>query len=334
MRLTRMIPTVATLFVIAATLPHAQSGQSGQSGQTAQSAQTQQPAPAAQTGRGRGGPQQPPRDPPPEFFSKNEPKGLVEFELMTWPEVYRAIHKEGKTTALIYFGGTESRGPQNVNGGHTIMGRANVKAIAIRLGNAIALPVIPYSQNNASAQTTGTIGLTSEIQGMLCEQLAEQAIATGFNNVIFLNDHGGGTNVYGQIAKKLEDKYRAPELASRNIHVFYASEVYAKAQGDFDEWLKTNNLPVSGHAGIPDTSTMMYLQSLENRPNVYTRLDLLPVAVTVPNPTDPNAPRPVASGVSGDGRASDVKYGKMAMDIKIDYAVKQIQTFLASVGAK
>jgi len=54
----------------------------------------------------------------------------------------------------------------------------------------------------------------------------------------------------------------------------------------------------------------------------------------VPNPTDPNAPRPVASGVSGDGRPSDVKYGKMAMDIKIDYAVKQIQEFLKSVGAK
>ena len=301
--------------------------------QTPQNPQTPQP-PAQGQGRGRGGPQQPPRDPPPEFFSKNEPAGLVEFELMTWPEVYRAIHKEGKTTALLYFGGTESRGPQNVNGGHTLMGRAIVKAIAIKLGNAIALPVIPYSQNNASNQTTGTLGLTSEIQGMLCEQIAEQAIATGFNNVIILNDHGGGTNVYGQIAKKLEDKYRAPELADRNIHVFYADHVYAKAQGDFDDWLKKNDLPVSGHAGIPDTSTMMYLQQLENKPNAYTRLDLLPVAVTVPAPTDPNAPRPVASGVNGDGRKSDVKYGQMAMQIKIDYAVQQIQEFLKSVGAR
>ena len=130
--------------------------------QTPPPSQTPQ-TPGAQQG-GRGGPQQPPRDPPAEFFSKNEPKGLVEFELMTWPEVYRAIHKRGKTTALIYFGGTEHRGPQNVNGGHTIMGRAIVKEIALKLGNAIALPVIPYSQNNASAQTTGTLGLTDEIQ--------------------------------------------------------------------------------------------------------------------------------------------------------------------------
>jgi creatinine amidohydrolase/Fe(II)-dependent formamide hydrolase-like protein len=293
------------------------------------------PAGAAATAPQGGGRQggrgaQPLQMPPPEFFSKNTPKDLVEFELMTWPEVYRAIHEQGKTVALIYFGGTESRGPQNVNGGHTLMGRAIVKAIALKLGNAIALPVIPYSQNNASAQTTGTIGLTSDIQGALCEQLAEQAIATGFTTVAILNDHGGGTNVYGQVAKKLEDKYRAPELASRNIHVLYADTVYAKAQADFDTWLKDHNLPVSGHAGIPDTSTMMYLQEQEKKPNAYTRLDLLPVAVTVPNPTDPNAPRPVASGVSGDGRQSDVKYGKMAMDIKIDYAVKQIQEFMAA----
>jgi len=296
--------------------------------------QTGQPAQGGQGRGGRGGQQQPPRDPPPEFFSKNEPKGLVEFEMMTWPEVYRAIHKEGKTTAILPFGGTESRGPQNVNGGHNIMGRAIAREIAVKLGNAIVLPLVPYSVNNASAQTTGTLGLTNEIQGAIAEQIIEQAIATGFNNVIIVNDHGGGTGVYGDVAKKLEEKYRAPELASRNIHVFYASRVYSAAQGDFDKWLEQNKLPTSSHAGIPDTSTMMYLQEQEKKPNVYTRLDLLPVAVTVPNPTDPNAPRPVASGVSGDGRQSDPKYGRMAMDIKVDYAVKQIQEFLKSVGAK
>lgn len=310
----RTISACGLMFVITASLlAHA-----------AQNAPATQPA----AGQGRGASQQlPPRDPPSEFFSKNEPKGLVEFELMTWPEVYRAIHKEGKTTALLYFGGTESRGPQNVNGGHTLMARATVREIALKLGNALVLPVVPYSVNNASDQLTGTLGLTEDIQQMLCEHLAEQAIATGFHNVILLNDHGGGLNAYRNAAKKLERKYRSPELASRNIHVFYADQVYQKAQNDFDEWLKTNHLPVSGHAGIPDTSTMMLLQQKENKPNAYTRLDLLSVAVTEPNPAA------VPSGVSGDGRKSDVKYGQMAMNIKIDYAVKQIQEFLRSVGA-
>src|ERR1700733_8847715 len=105
-------------------------------------------------------------------------KPLVEFEMMTWPEVKHAL-EAGKTTALVYTGGTEQRGPQNVNGGHTLMGREIVRAIALRLGNAIAMPVLPYTPNQASAELPGTIGLTPEILGVVLERIAEQAIVTG-----------------------------------------------------------------------------------------------------------------------------------------------------------
>src|SRR5499425_2045174 len=111
--------------------------------------------------------------------AKKQP--LVEFEMMTWPEVKQAI-AEGKTTALFYTGGTEQRGPQNVNGGHTLMGREIVKTIALRLGNAIAMPVLPYTPNNASADLPGTIGLTPELLGAILERVTDQAMATGFRN--------------------------------------------------------------------------------------------------------------------------------------------------------
>ena len=101
---------------------------------------------------------------------------LVEFEMMTWPEVKQAL-ADGKTTALFYTGGTEQRGPHNVNGVHTLMARATVKAIALRLGNAIAMPVLPYTPNQASAELPGTIGLTPEILGAVLERIAEQAIS-------------------------------------------------------------------------------------------------------------------------------------------------------------
>src|SRR5215813_9753890 len=45
---------------------------------------------------------------------------LVEFEKMTWVEVKCEI-AAGKTTALIYTGGVEERGPQNANGGHNLI---------------------------------------------------------------------------------------------------------------------------------------------------------------------------------------------------------------------
>jgi creatinine amidohydrolase len=247
---------------------------------------------------------------------------LVEFEMMTWPEVKQAL-ASGKTTALFYTGGTEQRGPQNVNGGHTLMGKATVKAIALKLGNAIAMPVLPYTPNNASADLPGTIGLTPEILAVVLERIAEQAIVTGFKTVVLMGDHGGGQpNVYRDVAKKLDDKY-----APQGSRVFFCDEVYAKAQGDFDKWLSDNGYPVSSHAGIPDTSEMLYLGG-----DAWVRRDLIKTALgdsVLPRGQrrDPNAPR-VNNGITGDARRSSAELGKKAFDMKVDYAVKQIRGFL------
>src|SRR4029078_13229757 len=116
---------------------------------------------------------------------------LVEFQMMPGPEVKAAV-EGGKTTALVYTGGTEQRGPQNVNGGHNLMARDTVRAIAVRLGNAISLPCRPYTPNNASPQLPGTMGLTNELLGTILERISEQAIVTGFKNVVLMGDHGGG----------------------------------------------------------------------------------------------------------------------------------------------
>ena len=247
---------------------------------------------------------------------------LVEFEMMTWPEVKQAM-ADGKTTALFYTGGTEQRGPQNVNGGHNLMGKATVKAIALKLGNAIAMPVLPYTPNNASATLPGTIGLTPDILAAILERISEQAITTGFKNVILMGDHGGGQpNVYRDVAKKLDDKY-----AAQGIHVYYCDDVYTKAQADFDKWLVDNGYPKSSHAGIPDTSEMLYLGG-----DAWVRKDLIKTALGDPvqepgTPRDPNAQR-VNNGISGDGRRSSAELGKRAFDMKIDYAVKQIRSLV------
>jgi creatinine amidohydrolase len=265
------------------------------------------------------------------FAQKKAP--LVEFEMMTWPEVKAAL-AAGKTTALVYTGGTEQRGPQNVNGGHTLMGREIVKTIALRLGNAIAMPVLPYTPNNASADLPGTIGLTPELLSAILERVSEQAIATGFKNVILMGDHGGGQpDAYATVAKKLDEKY-----APKGVHVYFCDEVYKKAQDDFDEWLVKNGYPRSSHAGIPDTSTMLYLGGDKG----WVRKELVATAEGDPVPppgargqgrgqaADPNARPRKNNGITGDARRSTAALGKRAFDIKIDYAVKQIQGFLAA----
>ena len=271
---------------------------------------------------------------PPSAKLSSAPKmkdSLVEFEMMTWPEVKAAL-AAGKTTALFYTGGTEQRGPQNVNGGHNLMARATVKEIALKLGNAIAMPVLPYSPNEASAELPGTIGLTEELLGATLERISEQAIVTGFKNIILMGDHGGGQpKIYSAVAKKLDEKY-----SSSGIHVYYCDEVYEKANNDLSNWLVAHGYPRSFHAGIPDTSEMLYLGGDTG----WVRKELINEAVGDPVPelgqraldsqSAANALPHKNNGIKGDARRSTVELGKMAFDMKVEYAVKQIQELLTT----
>ncbi len=247
---------------------------------------------------------------------------LVEFELMTWPEVKAAL-AAGKTTALIYTGGTEQRGPQNANGGHNMMARAIVKAIAEKLGNAIAMPVLPFSPTGVSADLPGSISMPEELLGPVMERMAEDIITDGFKTVILMGDSGGGQpKLYGEVAKKLDDKHRAS-----GVRVFYANEVYTKANAEFSAILVAEGYPRGTHGGILDTSLMYYLDT----DNKYVRRDQLPNSLGDPvlergAKPDPNY-KPVKNGVGGDARRSSPEIGKRFFDLKVATAVKQIQGF-------
>src|SRR5262245_29188700 len=175
----------------------------------------------------------------------------------------------------------------------------------------------------------GTLGITDEILAAILERISEQAITTGFKNVILMGDHGGGQpDVYRDVAKKLDDKY-----APQGIHIFYCDEVYSKAQDDFNKYLEGKGFPRSGHAAIPDTSEMIYLGGDKSR----VRMDRVKTAVGDPvrvrgergsGQADPNAPPRLNNGITGDARPSTAALGKMAFDMKVDYAVKQIRQFL------
>ena len=252
-------------------------------------------------------------------LSSKAPKDLVEFDMMTWVEVKHAL-AQGKTTALVYNGGTEQRGPQNVNGGHNLMGRATVRAIALKLGNAIAAPVLPFSPNNASAELPGTIGITAELFAQINEQIAEQLIKNGFKNVVLMGDHGGGQKELKQVAEKLDAKY-----SGQGIRVVFCDEVYQKAQDDFDKWCAEHGYNYGGHANISDTSEMIYLGGDKD----WVRMDLLPLAVGDPSPAPgQKAVHKINNGITGDARRSSAELGKRYFDMKVEYAVNQIHRLL------
>src|SRR5215813_11693744 len=91
---------------------------------------------------------------------------VVEIELMTYPEIYSAIHDHGNTTVLVYNGGTEQRGPHAVLGGHTLMAHAIAPMIARKLGNALVAPVLPFSVSPAGgvdAKMPGGVELSPDL---------------------------------------------------------------------------------------------------------------------------------------------------------------------------
>src|ERR1700732_1098194 len=155
-------------------------------------------------------------------------KPVVEFEMMTWQEVKKAIHEEGKINVVVYNGGTEQRGPQNVNGGHNLMARETAHEIAMKVGHTLVAPVLPYSPNEASADLPGTIGLTPPLFKEINQQIAEQLIQSGFKTAFLMGDHVGGQKELGEVAKELDAKY-----GSQGVHVYFCDEMYDKAQGDY-----------------------------------------------------------------------------------------------------
>jgi len=244
---------------------------------------------------------------------------LVEFEKMTWVEVKCEI-AAGKTTALIYTGGVEERGPQNANGGHNLIAHATVEAIARKLGNAIFLPVLPYTPNDAES-IPGTIGITNELLAAMLERIAEQAALNGFRNVILMGDHAGGQpQVYQDVAKKLDG------TLSGGARVFYCDQVYRPANDAFDQYLAQHDYPPGLHGYLFDTSEMMYL----DKDNTWVRRDLVSSAVgdSVVDGKAQFGPHSPQNGILGDARRSTAELGKRAFDMKVDYAVRQIRSLL------
>jgi creatinine amidohydrolase len=203
------------------------------------------------------------------------------------------------------------------------MGHAIVIAIAEKLGNALALPVLPFSVNEADPQLPGTVGLTGPLFQAINEQVAEKTIKNGFKNVVLMGDHGGGQNELRDLAKKLSERY-----AAGGVRVVYCDDVYKKANEDFDNWLATNGYSRGLHGGISDTSEMMYLGGSQG----WVREEQLANSLgdPVPKPgekTDLNAKR-INNGIIGDARRSTAELGKRQFDMKVNDAVKQIRELL------
>lgn len=248
----------------------------------------------------------------------------VRLELMTYPEVYSAIHDQGKTTVLIFNGGTEQRGPHAVLGGHTFIAEAIAEGIARQLGNALVAPVLPFSPTDSfvKLQWPGTISLPADLYARVNEAMVASLVVAGFKNLVILAEHGGGERELEALARTLDAKY-----AQQGARVYYCGATLRKGRDDFNAVLREKRLPISTHGGIPDTSELMYLGGDE-----YVRRDKIVAGDPVLAPAekrDPGVPL-VNNGIQGDPRGSSPELGKLDLDIKIADGTEEIRRLIGS----
>jgi creatinine amidohydrolase len=271
-------------------------------------------------------------------------KDIVDIELLTHTEIYDKIHKEGKTSVVIVNGGTEQRGPHDVLGGHTFVGHANAVAIAKALGNALAAPTLPFSPTGVSEAMPGGVSIPNDVFMAVNAAEIESMATNGFKDIFIMGDHGGGQAQLKQVADE-EDR----KLSAKGVHVYYISDYYQKSDDDFEQYCVDHHIPVTGHAGVSDTSELLYWQPAAD---VYVR----PIYKTVPfdpGPTPqewkadlerrlnpqaagqrgaPAAAQPanrVNNGVSSDPHMSSKELGKLLVDITVKNSVAEIKKQMA-----
>jgi creatinine amidohydrolase/Fe(II)-dependent formamide hydrolase-like protein len=202
--------------------------------------------------------------------------GSVFIEDLTSPEVKSAI-ASGKTTAIYYAGSTEQNGPHMALGKHNFVARYVAGRIAEKLGNALVYPVLPFAPTGGHMKFPGTVNLSDKTFGAVAQEVAQSAIAAGFKHVVLMGDHGGGQDALRQVASALDGK---------GARVHYIGDAYFKSQAE--------------HAGIEDTSELMYL----DRDGKWIRSD------------------------KPGSRQASAERGKRLLDAKVDNAVAQIRALV------
>jgi creatinine amidohydrolase/Fe(II)-dependent formamide hydrolase-like protein len=235
----------------------------------------------------------------------------VYIEDLTWFEIRDAL-AAGKTTAILYAGGTEQNGPHMSLAKHNLIARHVAGQIAERLGNALVYPVMPFSPAGDTTEKTGhmrfpgTVSLSSEVFLGVMRQVAQSAVAAGFKQVYLMGDHGGGQAELRLAAEGLDADARR-----RGARVFYV-DIGTQSGQQMNAYLKERKVSPGGHAGVGETAQVVALD-----PNSqHIRRDKYAASAAGPEP---------AAGMMADVAPATAEMGRIFLDFKVASAVEQIK---------
>jgi creatinine amidohydrolase len=243
----------------------------------------------------------------------------VFIEELTWSEV-RDLVKAGTTTVIVATAGTEQNGPHMVHGKHRLVLEYTTDRIARALGRTFVAPIITYvpegswEQPRGHMAKAGTITLPNDMFMELLENAARSLKSGGFKDILFIGDSGGNQNGMRDAAGKLNTAW-----AGSGARVHFIGDYYTKAHADQQKYLmeklKVSEQQIGSHAGIMDTSEMLFIAPKHVRKNKIAE-----------------GGGYEDSGVSAGAeptRAS-AEIGKALIDIKISNAVAQAKASMAA----
>jgi len=246
-----------------------------------------------------------------------QPKSVFIADL-TWPEVKQAI-AGAKTTAIYFAGSTEQNGPHMAIGKHNFIARWVAGAIAIKLGDALVYPTLPYAPTGDAVKRTahmrfpGSVTLTPQTYRSVVHDVALSAIDAGFRNVFIMGDHGDGQDVLGAVANGLDAEWKP-----KGVRVLYVPDLYFKEKQQAHAYETSHGLPTHDvHAGTDDTSEMMALDGQHR----WIRTDKLAPS---------EGAQTARTGVDGDPTKASAELGDVFLQYKVDNAVNQIRQLLNS----
>jgi len=115
----------------------------------------------------------------------------------------------------------------------------------------LVFPQIPFGKSTEHASRPGTISLETEILTNLLRSICKNLVKTGFKKIVFINGHGGNTNLLNTILREIRE-----ETGAFVTSIYLYSETFLKEALDR---FKLEELDVF-HACTLETSFMMALK--------------------------------------------------------------------------
>jgi creatinine amidohydrolase/Fe(II)-dependent formamide hydrolase-like protein len=248
--------------------------------------------------------------------SSLEAPSRVYLEDMTWQEVRDAVNS-GSTTAIVPTGGTEQNGPHAILGKHNYIVKYTAGKIAEKLGHALVAPVVTYvpeggiSPPDGHMRFPGTLSVAEATFEAVLEATVESLKQHGFKVIALVGDSGGNQAAQQRVAERLTLLWQDSGVRVIQANDYYQNngQIAYLAQQGF------STPQIGGHAGIRDTSELMFVQAA----GVRSRFK-----------QDHSGADFSLIGADGDASKASPVLGRILLDLKIDAAVKQIRNVLHS----